>query len=275
MALKIHHLNCGTMCPYGRRLFTGTGGFTEKAEICCHVLLVETDDGLVLVDTGIGSDDIKNTKRLGLSFLHMSRPVLDMEETALYQVRRLGFKPEDVRHIVLTHLDPDHAGGLSDFPDATVHVFKPEHHAATVRPSLVEKSRYRPLQLAHQPHWQIHELQGETWKGFDSIRALPGSKDEILLIPLIGHTHGHCGIAINTGNNWLLHCGDAYFHRDEMIPHAHSCPPGFLLMQNALQMDGAKRRHNQGRLRELVCHHGKEVDVFCAHDTEEFARHRR
>jgi glyoxylase-like metal-dependent hydrolase (beta-lactamase superfamily II) len=37
-----------------------------------------------------------------------------------HQVQRLGFDPRDVRHIVLTHLDFDHAGGLDDFPHATV-----------------------------------------------------------------------------------------------------------------------------------------------------------
>ena len=33
-----------------------------------------------------------------------------------------GFRREDVRHILVTHLDFDHAGGLPDFPDAVVHV---------------------------------------------------------------------------------------------------------------------------------------------------------
>ena len=40
--MKVHHLNCGTMHPYG------------VPTIVCHVLLVETDNGLVLVDTGYG-----------------------------------------------------------------------------------------------------------------------------------------------------------------------------------------------------------------------------
>jgi glyoxylase-like metal-dependent hydrolase (beta-lactamase superfamily II) len=34
---------------------------------------------------------------------------------AFEQVRALGFAPNDVRHVLLTHLDRDHAGGLSDF----------------------------------------------------------------------------------------------------------------------------------------------------------------
>jgi glyoxylase-like metal-dependent hydrolase (beta-lactamase superfamily II) len=33
------------------------------------------------------------------------------------QIERLGFRREDVRHIVITHFDFDHIGGLVDFPD--------------------------------------------------------------------------------------------------------------------------------------------------------------
>ena len=169
MALKIHHLNCGSMCPYGKRLINGKGGWFESAEMCCHCLLIETANGLVLVDTGLGSADIRNPAQLGGIFHAVVRPRLLMEETALHQVQALGFKPEDVRYIVPTHLDLDHAGGLSDFPHAQVHIYAPEHKAAMERPTLPEKNRYRPAHFKHGPKWQIHEVQGERWFGFDSI----------------------------------------------------------------------------------------------------------
>ena len=277
MSLKIHHLNCGTMCPHGKRLINGHGGLFESGEMCCHCLLIESADGLVLVDTGLGSGDVRNPAHLGAAFTAIVRPRLVMEETALHQVQALGFKPADVRHIVVTHLDLDHAGGLPDFPEAQVHVFKPEHHAAMARPSLGEKGRYRPAHFAHRPKWVMHETQGEKWNGFDSIRTLPGSRDEILLVPLIGHTRGHCGVAVNTGgtggNGWLMHCGDSYFYRDEVNPQHPYCTPGLRLFQNLVQIDGKQRRANQARLRELVAAKGKEVELFCAHDPVELARY--
>ncbi|WP_157871168.1 MBL fold metallo-hydrolase, partial [Streptomyces aurantiacus] len=46
------------------------------------------------------------------------RPALDLRETALHQIRQLGFRAEDVTHIVVTHFDADHVGGLADFPDS-------------------------------------------------------------------------------------------------------------------------------------------------------------
>ncbi|MDR3415065.1 MAG: MBL fold metallo-hydrolase [Nevskia sp.] len=274
MSLKIHHLNCGTMCPHGRRLINGDGGLLEAAEMCCHCLLIESGDGLVLVDTGLGSGDVRNPGQLGPGFTALTRPRLQLEETALHQVQALGFKPADVRHIVVTHMDLDHAGGLPDFPDARVHIFAAEHRAATERRTLPEKARYRPAHFAHGPKWAVHETGGERWFGFDSIRALPGSTDEILLVPLIGHTRGHCGVAVNTGAGWLIHCGDAYFFRDEVNPQHPYCTPGLRLFQNIVQIDGRQRRANQARLLELARSHGNEVTLFCAHDPVELARMR-
>jgi glyoxylase-like metal-dependent hydrolase (beta-lactamase superfamily II) len=272
MSLKIHHLNCATMCPHGRKLINGDGGWLEPAEMCCHCLLIEGADGLVLVDTGLGTADVRDPRHLGRGFLALTRPRLRAEETALQQVQALGFKAADVRHIVVTHLDLDHAGGLPDFTEAQVHVFAPEHHAAMERPSLGEKARYRPAHFAHRPKWVVHETQGERWFGFDSIRALPGSADEILLVPLTGHTRGHSGVAVNTGRGWLMHCGDAYFYRDEVNPQRPYCTPGLRLFQNLVQVDGPQRRANQARLLELARQHGGEVGLFCAHDPVELAR---
>lgn len=277
MSLKIHHLNCGSMCPLGKRLINGHGGLLEPADMCCHCLLIEGADGLVLVETGLGTGDVRNPGQLGAAFNFVVQPKLLMEETALHQVQALGFKAADVRHIVVTHLDLDHAGGLSDFPDAQVHIFKPEHHAAMERPSLGEKGRYRPAHFAHRPKWVMHEIQGERWNGFDSIRTLPGSRDEILLVPLIGHTRGHCGVAVNGGGKngagWLLHCGDAYFYRDEVNPAHPYCTPGLSLFQNLVQVDGQQRKANQARLLELARSKGEEVELICAHDPVELARY--
>jgi glyoxylase-like metal-dependent hydrolase (beta-lactamase superfamily II) len=85
-------------------------------------------------------------QRLGWPWLLYSRPVRDPQQTAVAQVRRLGFATADVRDIVLTHLDLDHAGGLSDFPAAHVHVLKVEHAAAKRPRAVKEQGRYRTQQ---------------------------------------------------------------------------------------------------------------------------------
>lgn len=252
------------MCPLGDSLLGGDGGLLSTGRLVCHCLLIEGDDGLTLVDTGVGALDCEKPNGLGRPFRAMIRPRCDSSETALEQVKALGFEPADVRHIVPTHLDLDHAGGLPDFPEATVHIFAPEHRAAT-EPKLKDRSRYRRHHFAHGPRWEVIEPGGDDWNGFESIRLMPGSATEVLLVPLVGHSIGHCGVAVRTGERWLLHCGDAYFFHTEVETPA-SCPPGLRVFQALVGEDAKKRHANQDRLRELAARHGDEVDLFCAHD---------
>src|SRR5215831_1281788 len=56
--MNVHHLNCGTMCPLLGRFVEGEGSIFSRGNRVCHCLLVETNAGLVLVETGIGMQDV-------------------------------------------------------------------------------------------------------------------------------------------------------------------------------------------------------------------------
>ena len=267
----VHHLSAATMCPAGARFVNGSGGFLAPARMVCHCWLVESDEGLVLVDTGLGTADMADLSgRLGFLFERAVRPIKDPEATALRQVERLGFKARDVRHLIPTHLDLDHSGGIPDFPHAEVHVFRPEYEAAMRRSSMKEQGRYRPLHWRHGPKWNVREREGENWFGFQGVRALD-TRDDILLVPLVGHTWGHCGVAVKTKSGWLLHAGDAYFFHGE-IKKRPTCPLALSLFQRVMAMDNARRLANQKRLRDLAALHGSEVTIHCAHCPVEFGR---
>src|SRR3954464_4801782 len=122
--MRVYHLNCISTCPLGGKLMDGrTESIVRRGELACHCLLVETASSLVLVDTGLGLRDVANPRsRLSAFFLALVSPDFREEMTAIRQIERLGFDPRDVRHIVLTPLDFDHAGGLDDFPHAIVHM---------------------------------------------------------------------------------------------------------------------------------------------------------
>lgn len=265
--MKVHHVNCGTMCPLARRWVNGDGGVFERGRMVAHVLIVEAPHGLVLVDTGFGTGDLAEPARLG-PLNTFAKPLLKSEETAVARVKALGFAPSDVRDIVVTHLDLDHAGGLGDFPDARVHIFRPEHRAAMARASHNERQRYLPAQWAHGPKWALHEPEGESFFGFESVRAVPETGDEILIVPLVGHTRGHSGVAVKSDRGWLLHAGDAYFHHDEIHRTPARCPLGLRVFQTVLGLDDGNRRHNQARLRELA-QREPDVRIFSAHDPAE------
>src|SRR3954467_8505819 len=112
--IKVHHLNCISTCPLGGRLMDGRSKtLLQRGSLTCHCMLVETDNKLALIDTGFGLQDVRNPEsRLSKFFLEVVRPEFREEMTAIRQVERLGFDASDVTHILMTHLDFDHAGGL-------------------------------------------------------------------------------------------------------------------------------------------------------------------
>jgi glyoxylase-like metal-dependent hydrolase (beta-lactamase superfamily II) len=255
------------MCPVGGRLWDGVSrGPTGR--LVCHCQLIETNQGLVMVDTGFGTRDIENPyERLSPLFIHVNRIQFDRRWAAIEQVRRHGFNPRDVRHIILTHLDFDHAGGLEDFPNAKVHVMQAEMDAARTRDGFIQSRRYRPEQWDEVRNWRFYRKGGERWFGFEAVRDLDGLPPEILVIPLPGHTTGHAGIAIETAEGWMLNAGDAYFHRHEMDADP-SCTPGLAAYQTLMEVDREARLYNQDRLRDLA-NANRGVRIFCSHDPVE------
>ena len=228
---------------------------------------MERPEGLLLVDTGLGTDDIADPRRLGTPWRALTRPALVPAETAVAQVRRLGHDPADVTDIVLTHMDVDHAGGLADFPHATVHVHAAEFAAAR-NPRLKERGRYLPAQWAHDPDIHVYSAGGDDWFGFSGVLALG---DDVLLVPLPGHSRGHQGVAVaRPDGGWVFHAGDAYFFAgDKRRPR--ECPRRLRLLEAMSAVDNGWRLANLERVQELYAAHGDEVTVFCSHDATELA----
>jgi glyoxylase-like metal-dependent hydrolase (beta-lactamase superfamily II) len=258
----------------GGRLMDGRSrSVWTRGELVCHCLLIETADGLVLVDTGFGLQDVRApSSRLSWFFLAMVKPEFREDMTAIRQVEALGYSPHDVRHIVMSHLDFDHAGGLDDFPWATVHMLRRERDDALAQRTWMDRQRFRPQQWQHRERWRTYDVdKGEGWFGFNSVQPMEVT-DDILLIPLAGHTHGHCGIAVRAANGWQLLAADAYFHEHEMRLENPCCTPGLRFYQWMLEKDRQARFDNQDRLRTLKAELGNDVSIFCSHDAAEFER---
>jgi glyoxylase-like metal-dependent hydrolase (beta-lactamase superfamily II) len=248
--MKVHHLNCGTMNM-------------PTAPMVCHVLLIETDNGLVLVDSGFGTDDCADHKRTGPS-RHMVRAILSHDETVVHQIEQFGFKRDNVRHIIITHLDMDHAGGLSDFPAARVHVTSAEALGAIRAPSRREKIRYRSAQWAHGPNIVEHDIQGEKWRGFAAAKELAEISPGIALVSLPGHTRGHACVAVDAGHRWVLHAGDAFYHYGTI--DGTPVPRALTAMESLFAFDRKTVRDNHARLVELYQRQDPDLMIVCAHD---------
>ena len=196
--MTIHLLNC----------FTCNAHWPSKLKTGMACLLIETDQGLVLLDTGLGLDDYVHPTWMTQLFRVITEVPFDPNEAAINRVKQLGFIPEDVKHIILTHMHFDHISGLPDFPHAKIHVHRREYEAfAGGRLKRWTELAYIPRYIAHQPDFVLYEEVDSKWYDFDAIR-LP-FVPEMYLIPLFGHSHGHCGVAIKTAGGWFFHAGDA------------------------------------------------------------------
>jgi glyoxylase-like metal-dependent hydrolase (beta-lactamase superfamily II) len=256
--MKVHHLNCGSLNP---RLID------VRSLVYC--LLVETSEGLVLIDTGFGTRDFQNPTPKMKFFLNWMGVPQDEAETAVRQIEGLGFRPEDVQHIIQTHLHIDHAGGLADFPWAKVHVHHKEYQAIQHPKGLMEFA-YIQDHWSHQPDWVVHDNPIIDWYGFQAIQLLDTPDADFLFIPLPGHTRGHCGVVVGKPGSWLMHCGDAaspYHSGTDLHQRGKSAYKLSILPDRiASQISGG---HVPG-LRSLKKVHGEEVQLISSHDQFSF-----
>lgn len=92
--------------------------------------LLDTDEGLVLIDTGINNDIILDS---ALRYQYFTStgwdppPVVLQEHELVKQLNSIGVNPPDVKHVILTHMHADHTGSINIFTNATVTVQKDEY----------------------------------------------------------------------------------------------------------------------------------------------------
>jgi glyoxylase-like metal-dependent hydrolase (beta-lactamase superfamily II) len=149
---------------------------------------------------------------------------------------------------------------LADFPNAKVHLGIEEYENFNNA-----NPRYLSHQLDHNPTIKTYSKSSQTWFDFEARKVDVGSEIEIYLIPLFGHTLGHCGIALKHQSQWLLYVGDAYYLRAELTDLNH--PVNELATMRA--DDNELRIATLNKIRNFIAQH-PEVKVFGYHDINEF-----
>jgi len=225
--MKIHALSLGrTKVPFGQ-FYGGLAGWeglraffhfvSDKSHfiwVPIHAYLLEhPKEGLVLFDAGICSDQAHRHSQYYSGILRM---VLDEDEyaqepheTLAEQLRRLGFRCEDVRTVVLTHLHEDHVGGLRDVPKAKVVVSQAEWDARYMRLFGFLPMFYEPSYSFVQ-NWQRVAFDSGAYLSFDRSQDLFGD-GSVRLLPTPGHTPGHLCALVEMAGYQLLVTGDCVY----------------------------------------------------------------
>lgn len=254
--MRLHELNAGTLHPPHAERDWGAPFFV------CRCPVVELDDRVIVVDTGIGRQDIaRPAERLGDDWIAMARPALDPAEVLTEQLPGLGITSDAVTDVIVTHGHRDHVGGLADLPHARVHA-----HPGLRR--LVERARAGeaawpspPAQWSHGVRWAPDPRAEGEWKSLPTL-ALDGVPSSVRMVELPGHAIGHCGVVVLLDDGaHLLHVGDAAFHPAQ---YTHgSVPPGVELFVEMTQFDHEARVETEQRLTALA--RDPHVHVRTAH----------
>jgi glyoxylase-like metal-dependent hydrolase (beta-lactamase superfamily II) len=197
---------------------------TTSWEWHVHSFLVRHPGGLALIDAGIG---------------HFGRPPYDVSSAIDRELESLAVSPDDVGHVVLTHLHADHAGGAC-LPDGSPRF---------------PNARYR----VHPEDWKFfgeHRTPSDftgrfAMAGLEALEMLDLDPSDHDVLPGLsvkhapGHTPGHRVVRLDGGSDTLLLVGDL-LHTPPQVVHPtglsnHDEDQEVAAQQRSLWIDAALR----------------------------------
>ncbi|MCL6465877.1 MAG: MBL fold metallo-hydrolase [candidate division WOR-3 bacterium] len=196
----------------------------NRIKLALRPLLVATGKELILIDTGIGDKYDSN---------FAERYRIEKTDSVLSGLARLGFKPEDITTVILTHLHFDHCGGSTQikdgklvptFPRARYIVQQAEWEDA-VNPNRRSRASYLGENFLPLKETNLLELIN------GSIEIYPG----IQLLPTGGHTRGMQLVKITSDNKTAIFWSD-------MIPTQSHIPVPYIMGYDLFPLDSMDQK---------------------------------
>lgn len=149
--------------------------------------LIDTGSEVILVDTGFPNDFKAPEKKLG-GPLYMGEKRMDY----MAAFAELGYKPEQVTKILITHKHPDHTAALAYFPNAKIYISAEDADAMKLEGDNVVRADYSD-------------------GAYHNFPASQKVAEGVYFIPAKGHTNGNSIIiAENEGLFYMMH-GDVTY----------------------------------------------------------------
>jgi N-acyl homoserine lactone hydrolase len=173
--------------------------------------------GLILIDTGFHPSVAVNPRQnLGRVVLFAYKDLeMDPSQAVSAQLRERDLSTGDIRVVVMTHLHADHASAISEFPDSTFIVSKPEWEAAT---DAGRMHGYVKRQFDHGFDYRLLDFDGpdaSSFSGFGRSFDLFGD-GSVRTVFTPGHTLGHMSVVLRTKSREVLVAGDAAYLRETL-----------------------------------------------------------
>lgn len=146
--------------------------------------LIDTGKDVILVDTGLPIETPDFKQEPGLK-LFMGEKIADFV-TAL---NNLGYKPEDVTKVLITHKHPDHTGELRLFKNAKIYMSKIEAEAMNLEGDNIVCVTF----------------QDGPYKNFEKSQKII---EGLTMIPAYGHTKGNSAFILEHEGLFYFFHGD-------------------------------------------------------------------
>ena len=202
--------------------------------------------GNVLFDTGYSTHFFEETRRFPEKLYALATPVKILpEEDAVSQLQRQGVDPQEVAWIILSHFDPDHIGGLRDFPHARIVCsWRAWEEAAGKKGMKALTSRLLPGLLPEDLSARLLLLPDPSGPGvgpFEKSLDLFGD-GSIRLVRLPGHAPGMLGafVEAEAGSLYFL-CADAVWTLNTLEKEGRGPGVHRLIAQDRREQDACYR----------------------------------
>ena len=180
---------------------TAGRGMGTRIKVPVPVFLITHPKGNILCDTGMHKQvAVDPVARWGEAKVNSLTPDVGPDEDAVSQIEKLGFKTEDIRYVINTHLHLDHCGCNQFFKDATFLVQKDELKTA-FWPEVFQRGSYYRSDFDHPLRYE--ELEGDYDVYGDGT---------VNIIRSPGHTQGHQSIIVQLpGDGNIILTGDSCY----------------------------------------------------------------
>ncbi|TMD88004.1 MAG: MBL fold metallo-hydrolase [Chloroflexi bacterium] len=183
---------------------SGSSGFDMTDAFDCHVYLIDGGSELALIDVGAG---------MGAAGI-------------IENVKREGFDPARIRHVVLTHGHGDHAGGAARMrkllgepaiyaSGAIADSLRQGDEKAT-SVDVAKQAGIYPLDYRLEPCPVDHELEEGATVEVGSLR--------FTVLDTPGHSDGHVSLLLEDAGRTTLFAGDVIFFGGKiLLQNIHDC----------------------------------------------------